>query len=262
MNFLPACIEIFKAFFKMGLKSKKARLFFLLSCVPAIIMLIVKIVEISNPSSNVLPEKIYSIMLFRFYIQFLIPILALFFGSMVINEEVENKTLLFLTTSPVPKPAIIVGKFLAFLAVTIMVINIPLILSYLILNMNHFGQMVYLQGFLQFFGAGILALMVYLSFFTLIGTWLKKPMIVGLVYIFGLERIIKFFPGITQKLTFIHYIKSLVPQPYEGAKFLAFQLSPSSPTVSILALLIFTGIFLIISSKIFVKKEFIMSDSA
>ena len=110
MGFIAASKEIFTFFFKHGIKSKKAKIFFLLSFIPVLVLLIAKIIELTNPDARISAADIFSKAMLIIYMQLLVPVLALLFGSLVINEEVDNKTLIYLTTRPVPKPAIILGK--------------------------------------------------------------------------------------------------------------------------------------------------------
>ena len=52
------------------------------------------------------------------YIQAMVPLLALFFGSMLIGEEVESQMMPFLLTRPIPRSALVFGKYAAFVMVT------------------------------------------------------------------------------------------------------------------------------------------------
>ena len=107
--------EILFFSFKQELKSKRTRLFFLIGFLPVLIFVIVKIIELTNPQAHVTAAQIFPRTILIIYIKLLVPILSLFFGSSIINEEVENKTLVSLTTSPIPKPAVVIGKFIGIM---------------------------------------------------------------------------------------------------------------------------------------------------
>jgi ABC-type transport system involved in multi-copper enzyme maturation permease subunit len=189
----------------------------------------------------------------------------LFFGSGIINEETDNKTLVFLTTSPIPKPAVVLGKFAAYALLGVIIVDIGLILCFLTINIDRLGEMEYVKEFLSFVGAGILALVAYMALFTLLGALMKKAgVVLGLLFIFGWESLVQYIPGITQKFTVIHWVKSMLPQVSGGNSFLKilmFRLQPSSPAESSIVLAIFVIAALTAASIVFDNKEYILSDS-
>lgn len=260
MNLIAAIKEIFSFFFKNSIKSKKTRIFFLFSFIPVIVLLVAKIIEMSNPGALITAGEIFSKAMLIVYIQLLVPILALLFGTSVVNEEIDNKTLVYLTVSPVPKPAVIIGKFFAYIVMSAIILDSGLFLCFITINLDHLGEISYLKEFLTFFGVGALALISYCSFFTLLGTLHKKSLIWGLLFIFGWESIVQYFPGVTQKFTLIHYIKSLLPYTSENVKFLVFRLEPSGMVASILFLVLISLVSILAACYIFYRKEYILSD--
>lgn len=234
----------------------------MLSFLPVLVLIIAKIFELTDPGARITAADIFSKAMLIIYIQLLIPILALFFGSLVVNEEMDNKTLIYLTTSPVPKPAIILGKYAAYILLTAIIVNAGLLLSFITINIDRLGRAVYVNQFLTFVGVGFLALLAYTAFFTLLGTIFKKSVVFGLLFIFGWESLVQYFPGVTQKFTFIHYVKSLLPYSAENVKFLVFKLEPSGTAESLVVLLLITIISLAVGSFIFNKREYILSDAA
>ncbi|NIM16595.1 MAG: ABC transporter permease subunit [Candidatus Aminicenantes bacterium] len=264
MDFSRAFKEIFGFFFKQELKAKRTRVFFLLSFLPILLVLIAKINEIRATYGEATSAQVFTQAVLIIYIQLLIPILALLFGSGIVNEEVDNKTLVFLTTSPIPKPSIITGKFAAYVLLGIIIVNVGLFLCFLIVNINRLGKMVHVKEFFSFVGVGILGLVTYMALFTLLGTLLKKAgVVLGLLFIFGWENLVQYFPGITQKFTVIHWIKSLLPRGFRGTVFkaLMFRLEPSSTLESLVVLIIFVTAALVAASLIFKNREYILSET-
>jgi ABC-2 type transport system permease protein len=100
-----------------------------------------------------------------------------------------------------------------------------------------------------------------MAFFTLIGTFLKKSIMFGLLFSFGWENVIQYFPGSTQKFAIAHYLKSLLPTPTtERFSFLLFRLEPTSPAAAVAILLFLTALFLALACLIFSSKEYILQD--
>lgn len=252
---------LFSFFFKLGVRSKRAKLFFLFSLIPTVFFIITKLVAFLNPGNGVSMSNPFAQIGGPFYFQLFIPLLSLFYGSSVINDEIDNKTLIYLTTSPSSKASIILGKSLAHFVVTIIIIISGLLFSYVLANTAHLTEVRYIKEFGAFVGAALLSIVAYSSLFTMLGTLLKKSILLGLFFILGWESIVQFFPGTTQKLTISHYIKSLLPIQLKGNEsILSFELQPSTVSESIVTLLLITAVSLAISIFIFYNKEYVLSD--
>jgi hypothetical protein len=104
------------------------------------------------------------------YLQFLILILALFYGTSVCSEEVEGKTLTYLTTRPVSKSALLLGKYAAYTSLIIILTSIGVILSFLVLNVNDLLDFSLYKILLRDVVVLSLGLMCYTAFFTFVGT--------------------------------------------------------------------------------------------
>ncbi len=253
LNVIPA---IFTSFFKSGLKSARTRVFILLSLIPVLLMFIVRLID-----ANSAPDFFSHIML-SLYFQLLIPVLALFFGTTIVNEELDNKTLVFLTTCPVPRRSIILGKYLAAFMLLLAIVASGFLLSFLAAAANRLGQIAAWEELGIYLGTSLLALLCYSALFTLAGTFMKKSILIGLFFVFGWESVVQYFPGVTQKFTIIHWIKSLLPVGASQGGFLIFQLQPSPVVESIVVLLVASALFLFLAVFIFERKEYILSDNA
>ena len=56
---------------------------------------------------------IFGLMIWVFYLRFTVPVLGVFYGTSLIADEVEDKTITYLFTRPIPKGAVLVGKYFA-----------------------------------------------------------------------------------------------------------------------------------------------------
>ena len=84
----------------------------------------------------------------------------------------------------------------------------------------------------------------------------------GLIFSFGWENVIQYFPGSTQRFAIVHYLKSLMPTPqaHEGFAFLLFRLEPTPPALAVLILFLVTAGFLALACVIFALQEYILQD--
>jgi ABC-2 type transport system permease protein len=259
--FLRSVGEVFSVFFLLGRKTRKTQFFFFISFLPVIIALVIKIIQIFSEQSILSGIYIFSNIVMVLYLQFLILILALFFGTSVCSEEVEGKTLTYLTTRPVSKSSIILGKYAAYTLLIILMVAVGLLFSFLILNLNNLLNFRLYKTLLRYIVVLTLGLICYTSFFTFLGTFLKKSVLFGLVFGFGWESVIQYFPGSTQRFAIVHYLKSLLPAS-SGRRFsfLLFRLEPSSVGTSLFMLFLITAVFLGLACLLFFLKEYIFED--
>ena len=154
------------------------------------------------------------------YLRFTVPVLGVFYGTSLIADEVEDKTITYLFTRPVPRKAVLFGKYLGYLICTCLVVLPSVMLVYFIVVPlgggsvgEHFPSLVIDLSLLG------LGLAVYGALFALVGAWFKHPLLTGLVFVFGWEPVITVIPGYMKNLTVAYYLQGLVPHaiPQDGA---------------------------------------------
>lgn len=255
-------LSVFSFYFFLGRKSGRTRTFFLLSSMAVLMALVIRAYRLAGHWTED-GQVIFQNFLMVFFLQFLIVLLGLFYGSSMVVEELDNRTLPYLTSRPVRRAAIILGKYLAYLSLTTVMLVFAVLLSYLILNLDAEFQAKDLLTVLRYSVILWLGLAAYLSFFSFLGTWLKKPILVGLAFGFGWESVIQYFPGTTQKLSVAHYLKSLLPQYTSSSGKLGFLFIRLEPTRPALAIIILAGIilvFLALACLLFTYREYLFED--
>ena len=107
---------------------------------PLLIALVVRIVDLLAASGGVQidgvrpsSEAIFGLMVWVFYLRFAVPVLAVFYGSSLMADEVEDKTLTYLFSRPIPRGAVLLGKYLAYLVCTVAVVLPSVVLVYLLI---------------------------------------------------------------------------------------------------------------------------------
>lgn len=259
--FLRSMKQVFSFFFSLGKRAKKTKVFYLLCFLPVVMAMIIKFAQVFYGRSHIQGLYIFSNMIMVFYLQFLILILALFFGTSVCSEELEGKTLTYLTTRPVSKSSILLGKYAAYTSLVILMTGIGVIFSFIILNVDNLLDFSLYKALLRDVAVLSLGLICYTAFFTLVGTFLKKSIMFGLIFSFGWENVIQYFPGSTQRFAIAHYLKSLLPRVSGGRfSFLLFRLEPTSPVVAVLVLFLITAFFLGLACLFFSVKEYMFED--
>ncbi len=253
--------DVFAFFFDLGKRARKTKVFYLISFLPVVIAFIIKFTQIFSGRERFEGIYIFNNIIMVFYLQFLILILALFFGTSVVSEELEGKTLTYLTTRPISKVSLILGKYAAYTLLTIVMTVISVVFAFLVLNLNRLGDFPLYRVLFKDLAVLALGLVAYTALFTFIGTFMKRSIMFGLIFSFGWENVIQYFPGSTQRFAIAHYLKSLLPVPATGRfSFLLFRLEATTPGMAVLMLLGITAAFLAFACLTFSLKEYVLDE--
>jgi ABC-type transport system involved in multi-copper enzyme maturation permease subunit len=214
-GFFTSGLRIFDLSLSEMLWSRRTIFMLLVVGAPVVIALVLRtIVLLGAPileSMKMAGPGIFGLMIWVFYLRFTVPILGVFYGTSLIADEVEDKTITYLFTRPIRRGAVLFGKYLAYLACTIFVVLPSVVLVYLLvvpLRGNLGASFIDLVKDLALLALG---LAVYGSLFAFIGAKFKRPLLVGLVFVFGWEQIAMAFPGYLKRFTIAYYIQGLVP---------------------------------------------------
>lgn len=257
--------RVFGFFAFLGRRTGRTRVFAVLGLIPVALAIVARIFLRGRTG---LMADVFTEILMVFFLQFYIVLLSLFYGTSVVAEEVENRTLSYLVTRPLPKPAIVLGKFAAYASLIAVLVAVSLAVSYFVLNAARLGQPDLYATFLRYLGVLVLGVLAYMAFFTFLGAVLKRSIIVGLVFGFGWENVIQYFPGSTQKFSIVHYLKSLLPYHAappgagggRGVALLLFRLEPTRPWAAVLILAALTAALLALAAWVFRMKEYLPED--
>lgn len=253
--------RVFSLYFFMGRKTRRTRFFFLFSFFPVAVSLIIRFQMIFAEKQAWESTYLFPNIIMLFYLQFIILILSLFYGTSVASEEVEAKTLSYLTTRPVPKPALILGKYAAYALIVTGMVALGLVFSFAVLNIDRLLDVSLYRLFFRYLGALTLGIFAYTALFTFLGSLVKRSIFFGLLFCFGWESVIQYFPGSTQRLAIVHYLKSFLPASPGGRfSFLTFRLEPTRPLTAVLILLLTAAAFLGLACFLFSHKEYNYED--
>lgn len=274
-GFLTSCLRIFDLSISEMLWSRRTIFMLLIVGAPVLIALFIRaLVALGAPilggqqgASNLggvrmTGPAIFGMMIWIFYLRFTVPVLGVFYGTSLIADEVEDKTITYLFTRPVRRAAVLVGKYLAYLGCTIFVVLPSVMLVYLLI--------VPLQGTLGGSFPDLLkdlillalGLAVYGALFAFVGAKYKRPLLIGLIFIFGYEQAALAFPGYMKYYTIAYYLQALVPHamPNDGALSLiqsVFRETPSLLT-SLISLFGIWLVFLTLASWVIERKEYVL----
>jgi ABC-type transport system involved in multi-copper enzyme maturation permease subunit len=213
-------------------------------------------------SSAVGGPVIFGLMMWSFFVRFSVPVLGVFYGTSLIADEVEDKTITYLFTRPIPRGAVVMGKYLAYLACTVFVV-LPAVVVVWLLIVPMGGSLG--PGFpdlLKDLGLLALGLAVYGALFAYVGATFRRPLLFGLVFVLGWEPLAVALPGYLRRLSVAYYLQGLVPHampsnsPLSLIQDLFREVPPLSTSLSALAII--TIGFLWLAARTVSKREYIL----
>jgi len=206
---------------------------------------------------------IFGMMVWLLYIRFIVPVLGVFYGTSLIADEVDDKTITYLFTRPIPRSAVLLGKYLAYVVcTTLLVLPSVMLVFFLVVSTGGGSVAAAFPSLLRDFAMLAIGLAAYGAVFALVGTRIKRPLIVGLVFAFGWEPAVLLFPGYLKRLTVAYYMQALVTHemPQDSAVSLLMQVFREVPSVatSLLALAVITGVTLWLAGRAVEHKEYVL----
>jgi len=205
---------------------------------------------------------IFGFVIWGLYLWVIVPILGVFYGTSLIADEVEDKTITYLFVRPIRRGAVLLGKYLAYLVCTVFVVLPSVVLVYLLvvpINGQLGGSFPNLLKDLVLIAVG---LAIYGAVFAFVGAKMKRPLLVGLMFVFGWEKAVMFVPGYLRKFTVAYYIQGLVPHamPNTGIETAILGLVREIPTLmsSVFWLGLIWLVFLALGAWVVERREYVL----
>jgi ABC-type transport system involved in multi-copper enzyme maturation permease subunit len=208
-------------------------------------------------------SAVFGLMIWLLFIRFIVPVLGVFYGTALIADEVEDKTITYLFTRPIPRRAVLLGKYFAYLACTVLLVLPSVMLMFFLIVPTGGGSIggafPSLLADLAMLAIGLAA---YGAVFALVGARLKRPLVVGLVFAFGWEPAVLLFPGYLKRLTVAYYMQALVTHemPQDSAVSVLLQVFHEVPSVttSLLCLAAVIGVTLWLAGRAVEDREYVL----
>jgi ABC-2 type transport system permease protein len=265
-----SALRIFDLSLGQMLWSRRSVFLALLVTAPVLLALLIRILGAVLPNSalriNGAPVSgpaIYGMMIWLVYIRFVVPVLGVFYGTALIADEVEDKTITYLFIRPIPRGAVLVGKYVAYLACTVLLVLPSALLTYFItvpLGGGSIGRE--FPSLLTDLGILAAGLAAYGAVFGFVGARLKRPLVIGLVFVFGWEPGMLLVPGYLKSLTIAYYLQGLVPHamPDDSTMSALLQLFREVPTAaaSVASLAAITAAALWLAARTVDRREYVL----
>jgi ABC-2 type transport system permease protein len=236
---------------------------------PVVIALIMRIVDLMNvPALRVNGVRmggpsIFGLLLWFLFLRFIVPILGIFYGTSLIADEVEDKTITYLFTRPIPRSAVLVGKYIAYLASTVLIVLPAVMLVYFLVVPISGGSIAgTFPDLLRDLALLALGLAVYGALFAAVGAWIKRPVLFGLFFAFGWENFALALPGYLKHFTIAFYTQGLVQHAMPSDNLIAtlqsFFREAVSPLEAVLTLSVVLVVSLGLAARAVERREYVL----
>jgi ABC-2 type transport system permease protein len=207
---------------------------------------------------------IYGMMIWLLYVRFLVPVLGVFYGTSLIADEVDDKTITYLFTRPIQRSAVVIGKYLAYLVCTVLLL-LPsvVIVFFLVVPLGRGATIARMfPTLLTDLGMLALGLAAYGAVFAFVGARLKRPLVVGLIFALGWEPAVLIAPGYLKRATVAYYLQTLVrhemPQNSPGAALLQIFNEVPPLSTSLIGLAVIVGLGLWLAGRTVESREYVL----
>jgi ABC-2 type transport system permease protein len=201
---------VFRTALRDAIRPKRLSIAVLLVLLPGVIGLLWRLF---SPADRFDASEVYNTLAAQLIFGFTLTILAVIYGTGVLSQEIEGRTIVYLLTRPMPRWRILLAKFAgAWVAITVTVV-----LAETLLALAVFGgrpDWARLGVDLRILPLGALT---YGALFLLLATFLNRPLMVGLLFAFGWESWVPSLPGGFSRLSIMSYLRVLAPHLKETA---------------------------------------------
>lgn len=236
--FLPAARAAFSLSLDSGLLSRRSLVMAVLVGLPLLFAILYRVALHTRLPPELTGFDFYSRIVLFYWVRNVLPLCALFYGSALIADEVEGKTITFLLARPAPRPALLAGKFAGYLVTSLALVLPAVLLTFtLLLSAQGYASLrAHVPDLLRDLAVAALTLVAYGAVFTLVGVWLRRPLILGLFFLFGWELLAN-LPGYLPRFTLTAWLRSLVPYnpPAEGLGDMFAQMLPVTTSLIVVS---------------------------
>jgi len=265
-GFLYAALRIFDLSLGEMLWSRRTVFMLLVVGVPVLISFVVRsLIALGAPimrNSTINGPIIFGMMIWVFFVRFSVPVLGVFYGTSLMADEVEDKTITYLFTRPIPRGAVLVGKYLAYLACTILVVLPSIVLVWLLIVPLRGSLGASGMDLVRDLGLVAVGLAAYGAVFALIGAAMKRPLLVGLIFVFGWETLVMALPGNLKRISVSYYLQGLVPHamPSDSPLSLIQEIFRDSPgaLTCLVSLAVIEVVALWLAARTVARREYVL----
>ncbi len=187
---------------------------------------------------------------------FLLPFSALQVGTAVVRDEVESGTIGYLLMRPLTRGSILLSRFLGGVGVVMGLTTLALVLNALVMGQAPIGELP------RVLAAALLGAAAYTAVFCALGVVLKRPFVVGVLFLLFFELPVSRLPMVARAITIRSNVENLAgvaPETKTLGILMDVQVAPMT------SFLVVTGVLAVamaLAVAVFERKEYTPDASA
>jgi hypothetical protein len=210
----PVALEVRRAAgfeWRLAWQPRRRRLSLVLALLPILLTLL----AVALKFAGIVPMRGSDALVYvvaGLYLLLLVVILPLLYGTQLVAQEAEARTLVFLLVRPLSRGSLLLGKFLgSWAACTVLLLGSLVVTTLLWLGADRFQDAAPTLSRLPLLALTLaLGTLAYGALFTLVGLVFARPALVGLLLALGWENAIPFLPGWIKTLTVRHHLAAFL----------------------------------------------------
>lgn len=197
----------------------------LLSALFALIPLLVPNEVSIRDLRSIFAESIY----LGFFSATLLPLATLVLATAALGDEIEDRTLQYLSLKPIGRFGIVFQKFLAILIVAVPIVWIGIAVTWGIVSFGHYSEMRDLL--MPALYSSLVAIVGFGSLFLFISLIIQRALLVGVFYVFIWESALTRYLAGIRAISIRHYTQSLFIRLVDDRRFAIPQVSAQSTVI-------------------------------
>lgn len=182
-----------------------------ITMLPVVVPLMLAFFSTSEFAEN--GNEVFVSLVERLHIDVLCALLALFFASMQVGEDVESNTLIYMLTRPIARSAWVLGRFLAYFVVTAFIVLSSIVFTFIAassldgLGMNQRDLLL----LAHYCGVAAMAVAGYGAVAMWLGAATRRPIVYGVLLLYFWQGVAMVVPGLVDFLTIKKYTDAMLP---------------------------------------------------
>jgi ABC-type transport system involved in multi-copper enzyme maturation permease subunit len=191
------------------------------------------------------------------YLQFFVLLYTLIFGSSLLHDEMDKKTMTYLLIRSSKRLEIVIFKYIGLIISINILFIVAISVSYFVFAiqgessdlLNNLDKLFYVC-LVMFLGS-----LAYGAFFTFLSIFFKRPLMVGLLYAFIWEIFITNIPMNIRRATMMYYLRSVFYHQIHSDVVLEMFTNMETVSFSVRVILIVMIVFVGLSCWLMTRKE-------
>lgn len=208
---------------------KAVRVVTALAFLPAVFALI----YLLNPEAEDAGRFLRDMILDGLFFPTLLPITVLILATGALGNEIEDRTLPYLTLKPLSRFRIVVEKWLGAIAIAIPIICLGLLVTSLLILRGEAGD--YTRTIVGALVATAIGICAYTGIFILISLVIQRALLFGIIYTFILESILGQYLSGVRVLSVAHYVQSIFERIQNDPALMSGNAAQLSSAIIVLA---------------------------